>query len=220
MWPGSKGIGPFIMAKAKFSIPEKAILDTLPAFAQYSYSLGDPRYPWELPGVQVPQAPPYETNCCTFIEAVLVRAFAEENPGFGWSRDLHNKMMILDDKNPYSPINAACEAGMGEEIEDPDVPPLPWTLVQGWRNYRIGGHTFIIVDRHEATDRCLILEANKGYGLNGVGFRMIGMLAHYHRPPDCWWSRTELWTWERVRRTYRYGARAALNVTGRYWSGL
>ncbi len=204
-----------------FAIPESALVNLLPQFEDFTYDLDEARYPYKLRGVNLPLAPPRFNNCCTFVEALVVRAWADVHNAFTWSPARHGQMMILSNDDYFSPVTAVIEAEMGIAVSDPDTPPHPWTLIQGWRYQWRNGHTFIVVDHHGPTDRVLTLESNSSYRLHGVGFRMIGNLRDFEcRPPDAWWKREDLWTWERVRSTYRYRQQAWLKVKERSWSGL
>jgi hypothetical protein len=130
-------------------------------------------------------------------------------------------MMILSNDDFFSPVTAAIESNMAVAVPEPDTPPHPWTVIQGWRRQWRSGHTFIIVDHHEQTDRVLTLESNRAYKLNGVGIRAIGNIRDIGGlPPEAWWEREDLWTWERMRSTYRYRQQAWLKVKDRTWSGL
>jgi hypothetical protein len=193
----------------------------LPEFVEFTYDLDEARYPYPLPGVNVPQAPPQYNNCCTFVEALLVGAWAKTYTDFQWSRERHAQMMILSSDDYFSPVTAVVESGMGVSVADPDVPPHPWTVIQGWRRQWRNGHTFIIVDHHGPTDRVLTLESNSAYKLDGCGFRGIGNLRDTGgSPPGNWWDPPDLWTWERIRATYQYRQQAWLKVKDRSWSGL
>lgn len=139
-------------------------------------------------------------------------------------------MMIFSTDDYFSPVTAALQNGMGEEVDDVDAAPLPWTFVQGWKSRQIegvpgskwsGGHTFIIVDHHAETDKVLTLESNKAFGLNGVGFRKLGMASTLnHLPPKDWWTLPGVWTWEQIKNSYKARAMATLKVKDRSWSGL
>jgi len=48
----------------------------LPTFTDYIYDFKSVYYPWALAGVSLPLAPPKLINCCTFAEALLVKAWA------------------------------------------------------------------------------------------------------------------------------------------------
>jgi hypothetical protein len=204
-----------------FAVPEEALVSLLPEFADYIYDLDEARYPFQLPGAHVPQAPPKSNNCCTFVEALLVGAWAKVHPSFQWSSARHRQMMIMSSDDYYSPVTAVVESGMGIAVPDPDTPPHPWTVIQGWRLQWRKGHTFIIVDHHEPTDRVLTLESNSSYKLNGVGFRNIGNLRDTNgRPPNNWWEQSDLWTWQKIQATYQYRQQACLKVSHRSWSGV
>lgn len=205
----------------ELAIPESVLVELLPRFREFTYDIDEARYPFEIPGVRVPQAPPTTNNCCTFVEALLARAWADARPqAFTWSAARHRQMMIVSNDDFYSPVTAAVESGMALAVEDPHGTPRPWTVVQGWRNQWRSGHTFIIVDRHEATDRVLTLESNSAFGLDGVGCRALGNLRDLPggRPPARWWENERLWTWERVHTIYRFLQQGVLKVTDRRWS--
>ncbi len=213
---------PVTPPRSKIVLPESALTSLLPTFAGYTYSLDYPRYPWPLPGVSVPLAPPASTNCCCFAEALIVTAAARHvGPGFRWSSALHGLMMIpADFSDRYSPITAMVQSGLGTAIAD-GAAPAPWSLVQGWRS-STGGHTMIIVAHHVPSDRVLTLEANSAFGLNGVGCRNFGNLRDLPggRPPPRWWEDSRAPTWSQVRSGYAYGLRMArLGVTGLSWAG-
>lgn len=204
-----------------FAIPESALLSNLPAFTDFHYDFDDAFYPYPLEGVSVPQAPPNTNNCCTFVEALLVKAWADRVDDFEWSAPRHRQMMITSKDDYYSPVTAAIESGMAVAAPHPDDPPHPWSIVQGWREQWNKGHTFLIVDHHETTDRILTLESNSGYTLDGVGFRALGNLRETGgAPPAEWWNDARSWTWQKVCSTYRFRRHAALKVTARSWSGL
>lgn len=206
---------------APLAVSEEALIGLLGAFHEFTYDLDEARYPYALPGVRVPQAPPASNNCCTFVEALVVKAWTDIHDAVGWDTERHRQMMIYSSDDFFSPVTAAIDSGMAIAAPDADAAPHPWTLVQGWRRQWSGGHTFLIVDHHEPTDRVLTLESNSSYELNGVGFRSIGNLRDVGgRPPDEWWNRDGLWTWERVRSTYRFRRQSWLKVKERSWSGL
>ena len=204
-----------------FAISEDVLLNLLPKFENFTYDRDQARYPYDLPNVNLPKAPPNKNNCCTFVEALLVRAWADTIEDFQWNSERHGQMMILSNDDYFSPVTAAIGSHMGLAVPDSDMPPHPWILIQGWRKQWREGHTFIVVDHHKPTDRVLTLESNSAYKLNGVGFRAIGNLRDTGgRPPESWWESEDLWTWERMRSTYRYRQQACLKVRDRSWSGL
>ncbi|MCY1015628.1 hypothetical protein [Pyxidicoccus sp. MSG2] len=218
---------PPAVARLSFSVEplavdESRLTSLLGAFRDFRYELDQARYPWVLPGVTLPQAPPAVNNCCTFVEALTVKAFSDAHgSAFEWDSRRHRQMMIASSEDYFSPVTAAVESGMGIPSPSPDVPPHPWTLVQGWRNQWRSGHTFLVVDHHAATDKVLMLESNTSYGLDGVGYRGIGNLRDKGlKPPARWWELPDVWTWRRVTSTYLFRQQAWLKVRNRTLSGL
>jgi hypothetical protein len=200
------------------NIKESVLINLLEKFHPFTYELHAARYPFPLPGLSVPLSPPETNNCCTFVEALLVKAWADTHPEFKWGSKRHGQMMILSADDFFSPVTAVIESGMGSVMDDTDI--KPWTVVQGWRGKWNGGHTFIIVDHHEETDRVLTLESNSAYNLDGVGFRGIGNLRDFNNPPVEWWKQEDLWTWERIKSAYKFRKQAALNMNELSWGGL
>lgn len=81
------------------AIDEKVLINLLPQFEAFTYMPDEARYPYQLPGVRLPQAPPEVNNCCTFIEALLVKAWADTFSDFTWSASRHVQM-IVDQGHP------------------------------------------------------------------------------------------------------------------------
>ncbi len=201
------------------TVPEEAIVRLLPAFYGYSYVLRNPRYPYPIPHVpNLPLEPPVANNCCTFVEALLVKAWLDTiASGFRWSQKRHGQMMIWSTDDYFSPVTAAVEARMAEKIDDPDAFPEPWTVVQGWRKRWSGGHTFIVLDSHQPSRRILTLESNKAFGMNGPGYRAIGDLDQLPHPGAEWFESPAVWTWAKFRETYPYMELARLAVDDVKW---
>ena len=201
----------------EFSIDEKSITDLLPSFYDYAYDLDRARYPFKLGSFNVPLAPPNQNNCCTFVEALLAKAWENSMDDFSWSMNEHRQMMIFSANDFYSPITCLVNADMAEAVEDHDQSPHPWTVIQGWRKQWTSGHTFIILNHHVETDRVLTLESNSAYKLNGVGYRMIGSLNDFKSPPDNWWQNDQLWTWQRIKSIYQFRNQCILKVKNLNW---
>lgn len=203
-------------------IPELVLIEQLRHYLGFGYDLKEPHYPYELPGVRLPQSPPALTNCCCFAEGLLVGAWAKAGDGsFQWNRDLHNKMMITDTSDLFSPVTAVIESGMGSAVADVNELPQPWTLVQGWNGAWNRGHTFLILGIHRETGRILTLEANSSYSLDGVGYRHLGNIDRFDdmHPGERWWENDRLWTWERFRESYPNMQLAELEVYDIGWVG-
>jgi hypothetical protein len=203
------------------AIPEQALVSRLRDFRDFRYTRTGAQYPFKIDGYDLPHAPPYKNNCCTFVEALVVRAWQDVHPGnFVWSSARHRQMMIIGD-DLYSPVHCLIETGIASTIDDPNASPSPWSAVQGWKNSG-GGHTFLIVDHHAPSDRVLTLESNRGCGLDGVGFRKLGNLRDHadNSPPAAWWENPRAPTWADICASFVEREMAALKVTDRSWSGI
>ncbi|WP_244238956.1 hypothetical protein [Corallococcus carmarthensis] len=66
------------------AVLEERLTTLLGAFLDYRYDGSRAYYPRALPGVRVPLAPPRLNNCCTFVEALLVKDFSEAHGA--WDR--------------------------------------------------------------------------------------------------------------------------------------
>ena len=199
------------------AVDEQTLTSLLDEFHDFTYDLDIARYPFDLPGFKTPLSPPQTNNCCTFVEAWLVKAWNESFDDFAWNMERHKQMMIYSSDDYFSPVTALIESNMAESVSDDDQPPHPWTVVQGWRKQWTSGHTFIIVDHHENTDRVLTLESNSSYKLNGVGYRMIGNLQTTPQPPNDWWN-NQLWTWEKFKSIYQFRKQCILKIRNRNWA--
>lgn len=199
------------------SIDEDSLTELLPSFYDFSYDLDQARYPFELSGFNAPLAPPNQNNCCTFVEALLVKAWENAKDDFSWSMNNHRQMMIFSANDYYSPVTCLVNAHMADVVENHDQSPHPWTAIQGWRKQWTSGHTFIILDHHPETDRVLTLESNSAFNLNGVGYRKIGNVRDFNNPPENWWQNEQLWTWERVKSVYRFRNQCIIKVKNLSW---
>ncbi|RKH53519.1 hypothetical protein D7Y23_02925 [Corallococcus sp. AB050B] len=209
------------------AVPESALVGLLKDFTAYHYDLDRAYYPWMLPGIRVPVGPPRQNNCCTFVEALTVKAFSDTHgAAFSWDARRHRQMMVASAEDYFSPVTAAIESGMAILPASEESPPHPWTLIQGWRKQWDSGHTFLVVDHHVQTDKVLVLESNAYEGLNGVGFRNLGNLRDLgvdllgKKPLGAWWNRSDVWTWRRICSTYLSRKQAWLRVKDRKLSGF
>ncbi|TQM61943.1 rubredoxin [Humibacillus xanthopallidus] len=164
-----------------------------------------PQYPFEIgitlkldPGHPVPAT--YD-DCCTFVEALLVRGWRDAAVApFTWGAAQHGRAMIdRPAEKPFSPVEVLQDAGIADAVDADELPP-PWTAVQTWRDVPYldedkkrkttrAGHTLLIVDVHPETGRLLTLESNRSFGLNGPGFRSLGGVSvflgsHFRCPND------------------------------------
>lgn len=181
------------------ALEERAML-----LAGHDYSRASVGYITDLPGVREPRGA-LLTNCCVFVEDVLVGAF---NPA-EWGGELH-RLAMIQTSDKYGPITAAVRAGMATLLDPPISADLPsswsgpgWCLAQGWRPDG-GGHTFFVRDSSH------VLEANVGLGVGYRGVGSLRTLGSASRP-----AATGGWGWSRIRRVYRSGLRVArLHVVG------
>lgn len=199
------------------AVPERSLTSLLVDFHDFTYDLDRARYPYALSGFKAPLAPPATNNCSTFVEALVVKAWENSISGFKWSLENHKQMMIYSADDYYSPVTCLINAEMAQAVPDHDQLPHPWTVIQGWRKQWTSGHTFMILDHHPDTDRVLTLESNSAYKLNGVGYRMIGNVKQFPKPPDNWWDNDRLWTWAQIKSVYRFRQQCILKVKEREW---
>jgi hypothetical protein len=204
-----------------YTIKEEAIVNLTTAFGDFRYNLKTTTYPYKLHGLDIKLGPPYLNNCCTFLEALLVKAWSLQCENFEWDEHRHSQMMILSDADYFSPVTAVVESGIANLLPNTTVFPAPWTIMQVWHKQWGEGHTLIVVDCHKQSGKILTLEANDHYMLCGVGFRGIGMLRDLNfQPPDNWWELPNVWTWNKLKQEYPFRKMAALKVKERHWSGV
>ncbi|MFT5217683.1 MAG: hypothetical protein ACI83H_002824 [Glaciecola sp.] len=196
---------------------EAALTKLLPIFKLFTYDLNKTTYPFQLKGCNLSQSPPALNNCCTFVEALVVKAWEDSIPNFSCNTACHGQMMILSADDYFSPVTCLIEQKMALAVDDDNQAPVPWTVIQGWKKKWSGGHTFIIIDYDPITDRVLTLESNAAYLLNGVGYRMIGSIAKNPKPPKSWAENDSLWTWTRMKKVYNFRKQANLKVKNISW---
>lgn len=208
-------------------VPESALIDRLRAFVGWGYHKSDARYPTPVsPDVPALAAPPTRTNCVCFAEALIVGAWRDVNPSFGWGPRDRNQFMVPMGQW-YGNIDVTVQRGLGVALSSDTLPP-PWTLVQGWQGTAASGgttyskgHTFLVLDRDAASGKVLTLEANdfSAYQLSGVGFRHLGNLADFDdmHPGSDWMLAPRLWSWDAFRATYPHRRQAALRVRDVGW---
>ncbi|HLL54712.1 MAG TPA: hypothetical protein VK447_14260 [Myxococcaceae bacterium] len=218
-----------VMVEDGMTIAESHLVARLKDFKGYGYELADTNisYPWPLPGINVRTgAPNPKINCCTFVEALLVKSWEDALPGrIKWNASRHDQMMIRG-TDLYSPVTAVVEAGIATPIADTNAPPPPWTIIQGWKNPqqpKEGGHSFLVVAQRNGA--VLTLEANAAHGLSGVGFRGLGNAEQFgFAPPPGWWQNAALWkegkvwTWQRILGAYAGIKMARLKVSNLRWA--
>jgi hypothetical protein len=181
-------------------------------FRSYSYG-NEVVYPWRIPGVSVEVQtkghPPAElqTNCCCFVEALLVRAFWERDQRLRLTKNFHKAFMAIGDH--YGPVHASIELGFADPVQPSTYPDHPWLVCQGWNEDFSRGHTFFLV-KTEAGGRVLVLESNNAYAVRGVGWRGLGGLDNFPNPPDA----PKWWTWDKLLIRYPNLRAAAIRLDG------
>ena len=217
--PASSGMDDRNLADDPMAIDESRLLESLDLFRDFTYVRDGARYPYEIPGISPSiVGPPAQNNCCTFVEAFVVKAWLDL-PGFSWNKDRHAQAMILSDRDLFSPVTALLETGIADD-HPADSVPLPWTVMQGWRPRNGGGHTFIVVAHHPPTDRLLTLESTTAGPLDGVGFRKFGNLRDFPpgQTPQRWWENHSAPTWSWLRGHFTERRQAALKVRNAQWA--
>ncbi len=196
-------------------IPQSALLAQLRRFIGWRYNGSRARYPMPGPGWGE-HAPPCVTNCCCFVEGLIIPAAANHVAGLLWTLQRHRQMMVLTG-DLFGPITALVAAGLAHEHDVESSPP-DWTVCQGWDAEWKRGHTFIVA-MGDPPGGLLILEATNGWGLDGVGWRGVGPLSDLVATPQAAWrapvpvgERRWRWDWDRVRATYPHLRAAALLV--------
>lgn len=130
-----------------------------------------PHYPWAIPGVDLEVvglvgARSY-TDCCAFVEAVLVRAYDVQE----WGIDRHLQSMITNVKRPFSSVEVIEGAGLTTATENAGREGSPrWYAAQGWRGGmtqipECGGHTFLL-QAVPGDAKILVHEANVSTGVH------------------------------------------------------
>jgi hypothetical protein len=234
------------METGKDNVQESVIVSKLKDFRNFSYAQ-PAKYPYDkLAGVSVPMQPPKQNDCCTFVEALLVKSWEDAVKNFSYDKPKHEKWINNfggDGSTRMQVLDPVIDTGMGtnpalKEDGTPaigtDKKPTAWTIVQGYELPKSKplstkkekgwdtGHMFIIVDIHPETDRVLVLESNTaGTGLNGPGFRKLNHIDKFeakgYSPGNDWWDNDQLPTWEDIKASYKYFRMARLNVYDLKW---
>jgi len=192
------------------SVSPDRLVELARKFRRYKYG-NNPTYPWRIPGVSIrvqrqgDTSETLETNCCCFVEAMLVRAFWEKDHRLHLDDEHHRAFMAIGD--PYGPVHAAIELGFADPIPEEDYPTTPWLVAQGWNKDMTRGHTFFIV-KTEAGGRVLILESNNAYAVRGVGWRGLGGIGTFTKVPKA----PKWWTWAQMMSKYPNLRAAAIRL--------
>lgn len=202
------------------AIDEALLVQRIRQFAGFRYSLTDPHYldqPIEGSN-DYKLVPPRQNNCCVFVEDLVMGAFRAAGVKVPWTKTSHKQAMIAYWDDLFSPVTAYVEAGVAVRLEDPRALPAPWTVCQGWGP--TSGHTFMVLDVHRPTRKVCTIESNNAKGMDGPGMRALGDLdSLLDGPPENWWERDGVPTWEELHKTYSKGIEGArLKVTNLRWA--
>ena len=148
----------------------------LPAAAPAIYSLTEPQVPEFPPGVDFLPGKYLggrTTNCSMFTAYFLGNGF-----GGPFTLDQWNEWQVAKGANEsaykgYGPWVTE-QWGVGKIVPEGSVPSNGVYLIQSFTTWP-RGHSWLVIDYDEATDKILTLESNtSGSGLNGVGFGGLG----------------------------------------------
>ena len=126
------------MKSASNNVKEWDIVSVITNFKGWEYvDNGLARYPYEIEGVRsdlvnTNSGDLKRNDCNTFTEALLVKAWKDNINSYSWNLPRHQKWMIRSTDDYYSPITAADESNMGDNVTDVDDLPHPWTLFKVW----------------------------------------------------------------------------------------
>jgi hypothetical protein len=200
-WGTSPSYHKVVLQAADHMVREADIVALLPDWEAYVYSQAwaanyPDHYYLTKRGLGLVEASGKEIACNSFTQALITEAWARRYPQLEWSaKNWRGFILYKDPDTGFDPFGPMTESLRGDgkitmavavDLSDSDLsppkPPPRWSLVQGWATWQPGegggaGHSFIIVDHHRSSDKVLTLEANRGYGLDGVGMRHIGNVA-------------------------------------------
>ena len=179
----------------------QAVVDLLPQLIPQRYSLHDAQCPSNPPGISLKNIGDETTNCCTMTAWLLGWAFA----GVSFSSEQWKLWMVSTTDRGNVPVvpnwgpKVAIQWGAGTTA--PGQAPC---LIQYFTES--GGHSLIVVDYDEETDKILTLESNSAGKLDGCGWYQIGNLRDVFNPGPDWKSKvTQTWT-------SRFGSKVAVHI--------
>lgn len=176
---------------------------------------------YSLTGAQLPKFPPGVTflsasrflgedftNCSMFTAYFLGNGLGVE-----FTKDQWNEWQVAKGPNEssyrgYGP-QVVCEWGVGEKMPAGALPKGGVYLIQSFTTWP-RGHSWLVLDYDEATDKILTLESNtSGSGLNGVGFGGLGPIRSNNAHD--WKNRVGM-TWSGRTKNYGQIHMARLNI--------
>lgn len=162
----------------------QTMADLFPGVLQQTYRLKGGQTPEQPNGVrlQANRVGNDSINCTQFTTWIVSKAFGALWNKDQWARWQVSSRAAQTNQVPNFGPRVAMEWGIGSTRPGKG----PW-LIQYFTNPKtFAGHSMLVIDHDEATDRILTLEANSVYGLDGVGWAEIGNLRDVPNPGPRW----------------------------------
>lgn len=199
-----------LQADERGPVDFQAVADLLPQLIPQRYINSGAQCPSNPPGMALKNIGSQTTNCCTMTGWLLGWTF----PGVSFTSKQWSLWMVSSTDSSQVPIvpnwgpRVTIEWGAGTTA--PGNGPC---LIQYFSETG-SGHSLIVVDYDEETDKILTLESNSAYGLDGCGWGQIGNLRDVFNPgPD--WAKKVTQTWQS-----RFGSKVALHVARLHITGV
>lgn len=167
----------------------KCVADLLPQMAKQKYQLSKAQCPSNPPGVSLQRIGDETTNCVLFTSWIISKAFS----GVRFVGDQWSQWMVSSSPPAVNPPTPGYGPRVCMQWSIATTAPGDgvW-LVQYFT--KTGGHSMLVVDYDQDTDKMLTLEANSSYGLDGVGWADIGNVRDVPNPGLDWPSKVDQ-TW-------------------------
>ena len=174
------------------AIQFQVMADLFPRVLQQKYRLKGGQTPDQPNGVRLraDRVGDDSINCTQFTTWIISQAFGTVWSSDQWSRWQVSSRAAHTDQVPNFGPRVAMEWGIGSTRPGKG----PW-LIQYFTNPKtFAGHSMLVIDHDETTDRILTLEANSACGLDGVGWAEIGNLRDVLNPGKDWAEKvTQTW---------------------------
>jgi hypothetical protein len=142
------------------------------------YQLSGAQAPSNPPGVSLRNIGTETTNCVLFTGWIVALAFGTRYSGSQWS-----EWMVSTSAGTVSPKwgpRVCLEWGIGTTAPGEGIWLVQYFTASG------GGHSMLVVDYDQETDKILTLESNSAYGLDGCGWGDLGNLREVFNPGPYW----------------------------------
>ncbi len=187
------------------SIDFKLLVDLFPRVTKQKYLMKGGQTPCQPKGVSLKadRVGDETINCTQFTTWIISQAFETTWTPDQWSCWQVSGKAAETGQVPNFGPRVTMEWGIGSTHPGSG----PW-LVQYFTNPKtFAGHSMLIIAHDKETDKILTLEANRSYGLDGVGGAEIGNLRDVINPGPNWMDKVSQ-TW-----TSRLGGKPALHIT-------